>query len=146
MSVKILVVDDEEGIRKSLSSYLKLEGYEVSTAGDGVEAINKLRKSKYNIVLMDINMPEKDGLDTLREIKSIDFSIQVIMMTAFSTFDKTMRSLEFGATDYIMKPFKNLSEILNLVKISEEKLERWKRNMGASIVKQHIENPYNNDE
>ncbi len=145
MSVKILVVDDEEGIRKSLSSYLKLEGYEVSTAGDGVEAINKLRESKYNIVLMDINMPEKDGLDALREIKAIDFSIQVVMMTAFSTFDKTMRSLEFGATDYIMKPFENLSEILKLVKISEEKLERWKRNMGASIVKQHIENPYNDD-
>ena len=138
MAVKILIVDDEEGIRKSLSAYLKLEGYFVDTAEGGVEALAKIRGSKFNIVLLDINMPVMDGLETLQAIKAIDFSIQVIMMTAYSTFEKTMKSLEFGATDYILKPFDNLPEILDLVKISEERLERWKRNMSASIIKQRV--------
>lgn len=136
MSVSILVVDDEEGIRNSLTAYLKLEGYDVDTAADGRIAVERLRQKKFNIILLDINMPGMDGLDTLQAIKSIDFSIQVIMMTAYSTFDKTMKSLEYGATDYILKPFDDLEEILKLVKISEERLERWKKNMSASIVRQ----------
>lgn len=136
MSVRILIVDDEEGIRRSLSAYLKLEGYDVDVAENGREALDKIRQLKFNIILLDINMPGLDGLDTLQTIKAIDFSIQVIMMTAYSTFDKTMKSLEYGATDYILKPFEDLSEILHLVKISEERLERWKRNMSASIIKQ----------
>ncbi|VAX20829.1 hypothetical protein MNBD_NITROSPINAE01-1028 [hydrothermal vent metagenome] len=135
MSHKILVVDDEEGIRNSLAAYLKMEGYDVDKAGSGKEAIEKIRQAKFNIILLDINMPEIDGLDALKTIKSIDFSIQVIMMTAYSTFDKTMRALEYGATDYILKPFDNLSEILHLVKISEERLSRWKRNVSASIIR-----------
>jgi len=136
MSVNILIVDDEEGIRKSLGAYLKLEGYHVDTAGGGAEAIEKLRELKRNIILLDINMPGMDGLETLRAIKSHDFSIQVIMMTAFSTFEKTMKSLEFGASDYILKPFDDLTEILRLIQLSEERLDRWKRNMSATIIKQ----------
>jgi len=136
MAANILVVDDEEGIRKSLSAYLKMEGYTVDTAGDGVEAIEKLKNAKFNIILLDINMPVRDGLETIQEIKALDFSIQVIMMTAFSTFDKTMKSLEYGATDYILKPFDNLAEILKLIRISEEKLDRWRKNMSATIIKQ----------
>lgn len=136
MAANILIVDDEEGIRKSLSAYFKMEGYTAETAGDGVEAIEKLKKAKFNVILLDINMPVMDGLETLQKIKAIDFSIQVIMMTAYSTFDKTMKSLEYGATDYILKPFENLGEILNLIRISEERLDRWRKNMSATIIKQ----------
>lgn len=139
MPVKILVVDDEEGIRNSLCAFMKMEEYEVATAEDGQVALEKIKNEKYNIVLMDINMPVLDGLETLKEMKKIDFSIQVIIMTAYSTFDKTMKALEYGATDYILKPFDDLSDILRLVQISEEKLERWKRNMSASIIKQRSE-------
>ncbi len=136
MAVNILVVDDEEGIRGSINSYLRLNDYRTDVACNGVEAVRKVRNEKYNIILLDINMPEMDGLETLQVIKSIDFSIQVIMMTAYSTFDKTMKSLEYGANDYILKPFGDLSEILDLVRMSEERLDRWKRNMSASIVRQ----------
>jgi len=136
MKASILIVDDEEGIRASLSAYLKLEGYEVATAESGPEAIAKLRDRKHNIVLLDINMPGMDGIETLRAIKTVDFSIQVIMMTAYSTFDKTMKSMEFGAADYLLKPFDDLSEILHLVRLSEERLGRWKHNISASIIKQ----------
>lgn len=136
MAANILVVDDEEGIRKSLCAYLRMEGYTVDTAADGAEAIEKLKNAKFNIILLDINMPVMDGLEAIQQIKALDFSIQVIMMTAFSTFDKTMKSLEYGATDYILKPFDNLAEILNLIRISEERLDRWKKNMSATIIKQ----------
>jgi YesN/AraC family two-component response regulator len=136
MAANILIVDDEEGIRKSLGAYLKMEGYAVDTAADGAEAIEKLKNAKFNIILLDINMPVMDGLEAIQQIKALDFSIQVIMMTAFSTFDKTMKSLEYGATDYILKPFDNLAEILNLIRISEERLDRWKKNMSATIIKQ----------
>ena len=136
MSANVLIVDDEEGIRTSLGAYLSLEGYTVEVAEDGYRALEKLRQSKFNIVLLDINMPGMDGLETLKAIKGLDFSIQVIMITAYSTFDKTMKSLEYGATDYILKPFEDLKEILHLVKLSEERLDRWKRNMSASIIKQ----------
>ncbi len=101
--------------------------------------MERLRGKKFNIILLDINMPGMDGLDTLQAIKSIDFSIQVVMMTAYSTFEKTMKSLEYGATDYILKPFDDLEQILHLVKISEERLDRWKKNMSASIVRQRQE-------
>lgn len=131
-----MVVDDEEGIRKSLTAYLKLEGYKSAAASSGEQALAMIREAKYNIILLDINMPGMDGLETLKAVKEIDFSIQVIMITAYSTFDKTIKSLEYGATDYILKPFDDLSEILRLVKISEERLERWRRNMSASILKQ----------
>jgi len=136
MGARILIVDDEEAILKSLSAYLKLEGFEVETATSGEDAIETARKQKFNIVLLDINMPGVDGIETLKAIKAMDFSIQVIMMTAYSTFDKTMKSLEFGASDYILKPFGDLAEILRLVRISEERLNRWKRNLSASILKQ----------
>ena len=136
MSANILIVDDEEGIRTSLGAYLSLEGYTVDVAEDGMKALEKLRLSKFNIVLLDINMPGMDGLETLKAVKTMDFSIQVIMITAYSTFDKTMKSLEYGASDYILKPFEDLKEILHLVKLSEERLDRWKRNMSASIIKQ----------
>ncbi|MDH5477047.1 MAG: response regulator [Nitrospinota bacterium] len=136
MSANILIVDDEEGIRTSLGAYLSLEGYTVDVAESGIKALEMLRQTKFNIILLDINMPGIDGLETLKGIKALDFSIQVIMITAYSTFDKTMKSLEFGASDYILKPFEDLKEILHLVKLSEERLDRWKRNMSASIIKQ----------
>jgi len=139
MSVRVLIIDDEEGICKSLSAFLKLEGYCVEVAFNGEEGLRKIREDKYNVILLDINMPGMSGLETLQAIKAIDFSIQVIMMTAYSTFDKTMKSLEFGAADYILKPFDDLDSICNLVKIAEERLERWRRNMSASIIKQREE-------
>ncbi|MFW2331675.1 MAG: response regulator [Nitrospinota bacterium] len=136
MSIPLMIVDDEEGIRNSLKEYFEMEGYDVDTAKDGEEAIKMTKQKKYSIVLMDINMPLLDGIESMQAIKEIDFSIQVIMMTAYSTFEKTMKSLELGATDYILKPFGELDELLRLVEISEERLSRWRRNMAESIVKQ----------
>ena len=133
MPEKILVIDDEAGIRNSLASYLRLEGYEVNTAENGKEALEKIRVDRYAIVLLDINMPGISGIDTLQAIKAFEFSCQVIMMTGAATIEKTMDSMEYGATDFILKPFDSLEEVLELVKISEERIKRWRKSMAKSI-------------
>ncbi len=126
---KILIVDDEEGIVGTLKKHLKLDGYTVDTAQSAVEAFEKIKKDKYHIVLTDIVMPEMDGIELLREIKSYDALTQVIMMTGYSTMDKTLSSLEFGANDYILKPFKSVEHVMQIIDYSIKKLERWRESI-----------------
>ncbi|MHC4886748.1 MAG: response regulator, partial [Planctomycetota bacterium] len=115
MEWKILIVDDEEEICKTLRNYLTLSGFQSSYTTSAEEAIQRIGTEKIHIVLSDIKMPGMDGLELLEAIRRSDFSIQVIMMTGFSTFDITMQALEKGATDYILKPFESLDEIVELV-------------------------------
>lgn len=134
MSIGILLVDDEEGIRNSLAAYLELEGYSVDLADSCAKAIEMLSVKRYGIVFIDINMPDIDGISALKKIKEADFSTQVIMLTPHSSFEKTVKSLEVGATDYILKPFEKFEDILKLVQVAQERLMRWRRNMAESIV------------
>jgi two-component system NtrC family response regulator len=129
---KILVVDDEFEICRTLRNYFKLSGFNVFTATSGSEALEIIQKEKIHIVLSDIKMPEMDGLELLEKIHNIDFSIQVIMITGFSTFSTTLQALEKGAADYILKPFDDMDEIVKIVNLSIEKLSRWKANLAAS--------------
>ncbi len=130
---KILIVDDEEGIVGTLKKHLKLDGYTVDTAQSAVEALEKVKKDKYHIVLTDIVMPEMDGIELLREIKSYDALTQVIMMTGYSTMDKTLSSLEFGANDYILKPFKSVEHVMQIIDYSIKKLERWRESITQMV-------------
>lgn len=133
MDWKILVVDDEPEICRTLKNYLTLSGFTIYTANSGAEALELIAKEKIHIVLSDIKMPQMTGLELLEEIRHIDFSIQVIMMTGFSTFDITLQALEKGATDYILKPFNDLEDIVNLIQLSIDKLARWKHNLATSV-------------
>jgi len=133
MEWKILIVDDEHEICKALRNYLMLSGYSAITANSGEEALQIINREKIHIVLSDIKMPGMTGLELLEKIRELDFSIQVIMMTGFSTFDITMQALEKGACDYILKPFGSMDEIVDLINLSVEKLARWKRNLADSV-------------
>lgn len=133
----ILVVDDEEEILRTLKSYLGLCGFEVIVASSGAEAMNVINSQKVHIVLTDISMPGMDGLELLKKIRDLDFSIQVIMMTGFSTFNTTLLALESGAADYILKPFEDLDEIDRMIKISVERLQRWHRVLTGSSRGNH---------
>lgn len=133
MKPKLLIVDDEEEIVATLKRFFDLHEFDIVTANNAAEALIILEKEKINIALLDINMPEMDGIELLNRIKKWDFSIQVIMMTAYSTFDKTLRSLEMGASDYILKPFENLDQVLELVNECARRLTRWQSNLLESV-------------
>lgn len=129
----ILVVDDEPQICRTLRSYLALSGYNVVTANSGEEALEIARNEKVHVALCDIKMPGMDGLELLRNLRDWDFSLQVIMMTGYSTFDITLKALEIGATDYILKPFGDMDQVVELVDLAVHKLARWKRNLADSV-------------
>lgn len=104
---KILVVDDQKSVCYSLRRYLQSEGYYVSTALKGEEALLLINNMNPDLVIMDVRMPEMDGLEVLKKIKEHDPKIQVIMMTAFSTTEKAICAMKLGAYDFITKPFNN---------------------------------------
>ncbi len=101
---RILVVDDEIESCKMLEEFLCSKGYDVFWALSTDEAIKIVKKEKPQLVLLDIIIPEKDGLECLARIKEIDNTIEVIMVTAVKDEEKAMKAMDLGAFDYITKP------------------------------------------
>ena len=103
--VRILCVDDEHAIRTLLMSQLEQEGYDVDIAEDGDVAIEKLGKSRFDVILLDIRMPRVGGIDVLRHIRDSGMKSRVIMLTAVDDLTIAMESVRLGASDYLTKPF-----------------------------------------
>ncbi|PZF74445.1 response regulator transcription factor [Taibaiella soli] len=105
---KILIVDDEPDIVEFISYNLKSKGYHISTARDGVEAIRKAREFMPDLILLDVMMPNKDGIETLKELRQMpDFeNTAIIFLTALSDEKSEIAGLKTGADDYIAKPIK----------------------------------------
>ncbi|MEE8574356.1 MAG: response regulator, partial [Thermodesulfobacteriota bacterium] len=117
----ILVVDDDTGIRDALEEYLTGKGYEIRTAPDGESAIELASLNKIYVVLLDINLPGIDGIETLKGLRGIDSDIIVILMTGYASLDTSIEAVKEGAYEYITKPFK-LDQILVSVKNAFEKV------------------------
>ena len=115
----LLIVDDEEEMRHMLSVLLRKEGYKPEVAQDGVEALEKIEKTLFDIVLCDIRMPRMDGLEFLGEINKRHVESIVIMMSAYGTVDIAIEAMKRGAADYINKPIKPDEIILTLRKNEE---------------------------
>lgn len=113
MRKSILVCDDEEGIRESLKLILEKD-YNVIFAESGDEAIQKMKTSPTEIVILDIKMPKKDGLETLKELKKVNPSAKVIIATGYKSIDIAQEAVNLGASDYVVKPF-NKENIKNIV-------------------------------
>jgi two-component system response regulator (stage 0 sporulation protein F) len=103
-AASILVVDDEENAREGLSKILSKEGYKVETAANGKEAIDNLKRQRYELVITDMRMPLMDGFEVLREIKKMDENIGVIMITAYGEVESYLEAMNMGAFEYINKP------------------------------------------
>ena len=103
--INILVVDDELSIRESLSGWLKQDGYEVETADDGPTALARIQENHYDIMLLDVKMPKKDGITVLKELKENDPETAVVMMTAHGAIQDAVEAMKLGAYDYLLKPF-----------------------------------------
>ena len=102
---KILIVDDAEFLRVRISKMLVGDGFEVSEAENGLKAIDAYKANKPDLVLMDITMPEMDGLIALKELKKIDADAKVIMLTALGQESVVLEAVKSGAKDFIVKPF-----------------------------------------
>ena len=102
--MRILIVDDEEAIRKLVRKYAEFAGYEVAEAKDGMEAVLLCRKEEYDCVIMDIMMPELDGFSACREIRKTS-DVPILLLSARGEEYDKINGFEFGADDYIVKPF-----------------------------------------
>lgn len=111
---KILIVDDEAGIREVVKKYAVFNGYDIDEAADGLSAIDKVKNNKYDLVIMDVMMPELDGFTAVREIRKFS-SIPIIMLSARAeTYDR-INAFEIGIDDYVIKPF-SATELMLRVK------------------------------
>jgi len=110
----ILVVDDERSILDALSTSLSRQGYEVTLCSDGSSALESFRKLRHPLVLTDIKMPGITGEELLVQIKEIDATTAVVMMTGYGTIDSAVTTIKAGAYDYIVKPFR-IEELLHVL-------------------------------
>ena len=102
---KLLIVDDEQSIRALIRKYAVFDGYEVEEASDGMEAIEKFRKGKFDLIIMDVMMPELDGFSACREIRKQDEKVPIIMLSARGEEYDRIHGFEIGVDDYVVKPF-----------------------------------------
>jgi two-component system, NtrC family, response regulator AtoC len=102
---RILIVDDEEIVRESLSDWLAKDGFQVTTAPDGPAALRELSDGQWSIALVDLKMPVMDGLQVLEAARKIHPDIAVVMITAYATVETAVKAIKLGAADYIVKPF-----------------------------------------
>lgn len=102
---KILVVDDAQFLRVRLSKLLKENGYEIIEAENGVRAVEQFSAHAPDAVLLDITMPEKDGLEVLREIRAQNAEARVVMLTALGQQSIVLEAIKAGAKDFVVKPF-----------------------------------------
>lgn len=118
----MLVVDDEELIRDLLITVLTQDGYEVTAASDGREAVDLLKRDTFDLVLTDLVMPGVNGVEVLRKPKGIDPQCPVAMITGYPSVETVTRMVRLGAEDYIAKPFN-----LDVVRITVAKLVEMRR-------------------
>jgi two-component system, OmpR family, response regulator MprA len=102
---KLLVVDDDPALSRTLRRALGVEGYDVETAGDGAEALQRLAASRYDAVVLDVSMPRVDGLAVCRSMRSRRDATPVLMLTARDAVGDRVEGLDAGADDYLIKPF-----------------------------------------
>ena len=124
--MKLLIVDDEELIRNVIKEYAKLENYEVDEAEDGDAAIEKALSKDYDVIVMDIMMPKRDGFSAIREIKKIK-DVPVIVLSARTMEEDKLNGFDLGIDDYVIKPFSPKELIARIKAVT-------KRQKGEDII------------
>lgn len=141
---KILVVDDEMNIRELIKKYANFEGHEVDEASDGLEAIAKVKNNNYDIIIMDVMMPELDGFTAVKEIRKIK-QVPIVMLSARGEEYDKLHGFDLGVDDYVIKPFSpkelmmRINAILSRYNVSNSKHDTWeyktlKIDLNARIV------------
>lgn len=119
-ATKVLLVDDEEEFTSILSERMETRGLSVQTAADGKTALELIKKSYFDVVVLDMSMPEMDGIETLKRLLKITPDIQVIMLTGHATLQKGVEAVKLGAVDFLEKPA-DFESLLSKIKDAQGK-------------------------
>jgi DNA-binding NtrC family response regulator len=138
MNINVLLVDDEKDFVESLAERLQIRDYKVTTAFSGDEAIKLVENNDFDVIVLDVQMPGKSGIETLKEIKNIEQLSQVIMLTGHATVKSAIEGMKNGAYDYLMKPTDtdDLIEMINKAyKLVTEQRDRIRQAEINNILK-----------
>jgi DNA-binding NtrC family response regulator len=148
---RILVIDDDEGIREVFSTILRESGYEVDTAQNATEAIEKSRLNLYHLALVDIRLPDMEGTKLLEQLVDTTPKMKKIIVTGYPSLDNSVESLNLGADGYIMKPVdtatlismieKHLNERRQEEHYAEEKVGEFIKTRLKQVKKEPTKNP-----
>jgi two-component system, NtrC family, nitrogen regulation response regulator NtrX len=138
MPASILIVDDENGIRESLGALLRDEGYEVETASSGEECLDQLGRRVFDLVLLDVWLPQMDGLDTLERVQAKDGAPMVVMISGHGNIETAVRATKLGAFDFIEKPL-SIEKTVLVVRNALEylRLEDENKRLRAELEERH---------
>jgi len=133
MKIRVLLVDDEQEFVEVLAERLEVRDIVVTKAFSGDEALAGIKEKSVDVVILDVAMPGKDGVATLKEIKQFNPIIEVIMLTGNATVDSAVEGMRLGAYDYLMKPTETKDLLEKIVKAYKRKTEQEERIRQAEI-------------
>lgn len=136
---KVLIADDTKNIRTLLTTCLELEGYEVVTSSNGFEALEAILKDQFDLIFLDIKMPELSGTEVLKKIRTAGVSTPVIIMTAFATIKNAVDCTKLGALAYLQKPFtpEKVRNVLKELNIRSPSQDSSTENVANTISDDH---------
>lgn len=127
--MRILLADDEEELARAVSTILKYNGYEVDMVNNGKDAIKKVDENNYDVLILDVMMPKKNGLEVTRELREKNVDTPILMLTAKAEVEDKVEGLDNGANDYLTKPFDTkelLARIRALIRNDKDKTKKIK--------------------
>lgn len=139
-STRILVIDDDENIRKVLVAILADEGYTVDSVGTGKEALKKTKEQFYNVALIDVRLPDIEGIELLRKFRPTSPKIRKIIITGYPTLQNAVQAVNGGADAYIMKPF-DVDKVLKVIQeqlMKQENEKKFNQDMVADFIETRI--------
>ena len=133
--IRLLLVDDEDRFRSTLSKRLAEKGIVAETASNGVEALKVVKENAVDIIVLDIKMPEMDGIETLRHVKKLNPEIEVILLTGHANIESAVEGMRLGAHDYLMKPCDIEQLLEKIITAYNIRIAREKKEMKNGIQK-----------
>lgn len=132
--IRLLIVDDEMQIREMLKRHFEFKDFEVLTAENGMRALEVMQETYCAVVISDIKMPEMDGIELLREIRSQFPMAKMIMITGYITLDNIFTCMRLGAETVVYKPLEEIAELDNAVDRSIENIIRWQKKLSQLLT------------
>ncbi len=135
---RILIIDDEESIRESLEALLTLERFAVETAPDAASGLALLGRKAYDLILLDLMLPDRSGLEVLEEVRQYDSDTPIVMLTAYGTVETAVKAIRLGADDFFTKPWNNDKLVLGIEQtIAHRRLESENRRLRSELQERY---------